>query len=134
MSSYWPSHIDTKDVIAWAAMQVKYYYNINWQSQFFAVRDNVLLQLHCEYKLSEITNWKLKRQFVRSFKVTEWIECFVYCLNLPSVWKIHDVISIAHLESVSFNNLYDWPRSTHSLSVTVDSADNHYKIKQLLQK
>ena len=66
-------------------MQVKYYYNINQQSQFFAVKDEVLLQLHCEYKLSEIMNQKLKRQFIRSFKVTEQIEHLVYCLNLPSV-------------------------------------------------
>ena len=71
MSSYWPSYIDTKDTIAWAVMQVKHFYDMNWQPQFFAVRDKVLLRLHCEYKLSEISNQKLKQQFVRSFRVTE---------------------------------------------------------------
>ena len=71
MFTYQSSYIDVKDVIAWAVMQVKHYYNINWQPQFFAVKDKVLLRLHCEYKLSEITNWKLEQQFIQSFRVTE---------------------------------------------------------------
>ena len=71
MFSYWPSHIDIKDTIAWAAMQAKFYYNINQQPQFFAVEDEVLLQLHWDYKLSEIMNKKLEYQFIRSFKITE---------------------------------------------------------------
>ena len=56
ISSYWPSYIDTKDAIVWFIMKVKYYYDINQQSQFFTVRDKVLLRLHYRYKLSEITN------------------------------------------------------------------------------
>ena len=132
MLSYWLSYIDVKDAIAWFAMQVKYYYDINWQSQFFAVRDEVLLQLHCEYKLSEIMNWKLKWQFIRLFRVTEWIKCFAYCLNLPLIWKIHNIISIAHLKSASSNNLYNWPRLIHFSLIMIDSADDHYKIEQLL--
>ena len=56
MFSYWLSYIDVKDTIAWAVIQVKFYYDSNWQPQFFSVKDEVLLQLHCEYKLSEVTN------------------------------------------------------------------------------
>ena len=134
--SYWLSHINIKDIIAWVTMQVKYYYDVNQQPHFFAVEDKVLLQLHCEYKLSEVTNKKLKHQFVKLFKVTERIKHFTYCLDLPSAWKIHNVISIAHLESASdsFNNLYNWLRLTHSSSIIVDSADNYYEIEWLLQK
>ena len=134
MFSYWSSHIDAKDTIAWAAMQVKHYYNINWQAQFFAVRDEVLLRLHCDYKLLGIMNQKLKQQFIELFKVTEQISCLVYHLDLPSNWKIHDVIFIAHLKLTSFNNLYEWSRPTHPSSITVDSADNHYEIERLLWK
>ena len=107
MSSYWLSHIDTKDTIAWVTMQVKHYYNVNWQVWFFAIRDEVLLRLHCDYKLSQIMNQKLEQQFVELFKITEQIDCLVYHLDLPSNWKIHDVIFIAHLELASFNNPYE---------------------------
>ena len=136
MFIYQPSHIDVKNVIAWAAMQVKHYYNMNWQPQFFAVRDEVLLRLHHEYKLSEITNWKLKQQFIRLFKITEWIKYLIYCLNLSFTWKIHNIIFIAHLEPffISFNDLYNWFKLTQLPLITVDSTDNYYKIKQLLQK
>ena len=136
MFSYWSSYIDIKDAITWSAIQVKHYYDLNWQPWFFAVRDEVLLQLHCRYKLSEITNQKLEQQFIEFFKVTEWIDCFVYCLDLPSVWKIHDIISIAHLELTSSNNLYKWAWSINLSAVTVDSAEteDHYEIKRLLQK
>ena len=58
--TYQLSYIDIKNIIAWATMQIKHYYNMNQQLWFFAVRDKVLLRLHCKYKLSEITNWKLK--------------------------------------------------------------------------
>ena len=71
MFSYWLSHIDVNNTIAWAAMQTKHYYNTNWQPQFFAVRDKVILHLHCEYKLLNIINRKLEQQFIESFKVTE---------------------------------------------------------------
>ena len=84
MTSYWLSHIDIKDTIAWAVMQVKHYYDVNHHLWFFAIRDKVLLQLHCEYKLSDITNRKLKQQFIRLFKITEQIEWLVYCLDLSS--------------------------------------------------
>ena len=136
MSSYWPSHINTKDAITWAVMQVKHYYDVNHHPQFFTVRGEVLLHLHCSYKLSEIMNWKLKWQFIELFKVTEWIECLTYCLDLPSVWKIHNVISIAHLELISTNDPYNWAWPTNLSAVTVDSAEaeNHYKIERLLQK
>lgn len=108
MLNYRPSHIDVKDAIAWAAMQFKYYYDINHQSQFFIIEDKVLLCLHCGYKLLSVINKKLEWQFVRLFKVTEWVEHLIYCLNLPSAWKIYDVISIAHLELASSNDSYTW--------------------------
>ena len=71
---------------------------------------------------------------MKLFKVIEHIEWLAYCLDLTPTWKIHNVISITHLISVSFNDPYDWPQPMHSSSIMVDNADNHYKIKQLLQK
>ena len=136
MTSYWPSHINTKDTIAWVTMQVKYYYDINWQPWFFVVRDEVLLQLHCRYKLPEITNWKLEQQFIELFKVIKWIGHLIYCLNLSLNWLIHDVIFIAHLESAHTNDSYNRSQSDHLSTVTVNevTTDDHYEIEQLLWK
>ena len=115
-------------------MQTKHYHNINWQSQFFVVEDKVMLHLHCEYKLSNIINRKLEQQFVEPFKITEQIECLTYCLDLPSAWKIHDVIFIAHLELTSSDDLYWQSKPTHLFSIMIDDADNHYKIERLIWK
>ena len=74
MFSYQPSHIVVKNAITWAAMQAKYYYNMNWQPWFFIIDDEVLLWLHCEYKLPEIMNRKIEWQFVELFKVIECVK------------------------------------------------------------
>ena len=113
-------------------MQVKFYYDEKWVPQFFAVDDEVLLQLHRGYKLPGIVNRKIERQFVRLFKVIERIGRLAYRLELPPMWKIHDVVSIAHLEPATSNDPYDRPVPTHPPSVTVDRAEDHYKIEQLL--
>ena len=136
MSSYRPSLIDAQDTIAWTAMQAKYYYNQNWQPQFFKVSDSVNLQLHCGYSIPSITAQKVQQQFVEPFQITEWIGWLVYWLDLPSHWKIHDVISIAHLELATTANddLYQRPRPDHPSAVTVDDDADHYEIERLLQK
>ena len=52
------------------------------------------------------------------------------------MWKIHDVILIAHLEPATSNNPYQRPHPDHPPAVTVDGAttDDHYEIEQLLHK
>ena len=117
-------------------MQIKYYYDQNWQLWFFKVSNSVNLQLHCEYSISSITAQKIQQQFIRSFQITEQISYLVYWLNLPSHWKIHDVISIAYLESVIIinNDLYQCFCSDHSSAVTVNDNTDHYEIDWLLQK
>ena len=136
ISSYRPSLIDAQNAIAWTAMQAKYYYNQNRQPWFFKVSDSVNLQLHHDYSISSITAQKIQQQFVRPFQITEWIDHLVYWLDLPSHWKIHDVISIAHLEpaTTANNDLYQRFCPDHSSAVTVNDNADHYEIERLLQK
>jgi len=46
MNNYQPVHIDTKDVIGFAAMQMKYYYDERHQPLYFQPNDMVNLHLH----------------------------------------------------------------------------------------
>jgi len=46
MNNYQPVHIDAKDVIDFAAMQMKYYYDERHQPLYFQLSDMVNLHLH----------------------------------------------------------------------------------------
>ncbi|KAI0997351.1 hypothetical protein K3495_g10832 [Podosphaera aphanis] len=100
MTEYRPSHIDAKDAIEFAAMRMKEYYDRKHQPRFFDVGDWVMIRLHHGYTLPALKGLspKIQRQFVGPFQVAERIGRLAYRLKLPESWKIHDVISIAHLE------------------------------------
>jgi len=70
MNNYQSAHIDVKDVIGFAAMQMKYYYDERHQPLYFQPDDMVNLCLHQEYTLSSLfINKKLKQQFADLIKV-----------------------------------------------------------------
>ena len=70
MNNYQSAHIDAKDVIGFAAMQMKYYYDKRHQPLYFQLNDMMNLHLHQEYTLSSLfTNKKLKQQFADLIKV-----------------------------------------------------------------
>ena len=99
MNNYQPVHIDVKDVIGFAAMQMKYYYDERHQPLYFQPDNMVNLHLHWEYTLSSLfINKKLKQQFAGLIKVLNWVERLAYRLNVPPTWQIHNVISVVHLE------------------------------------
>jgi len=99
MNNYQSAHIDVKDVIGFAAMQMKYYYDKRHQPLYFQLSDMVNLCLHQEYTLSSLfINKKLKQQFASLIKVLNQVERLAYHLNVPSMWRIHNVISDMHLE------------------------------------
>ncbi|KAN0069219.1 hypothetical protein V8E54_012848 [Elaphomyces granulatus] len=59
-----------------------------------------MLRLHRGYSIPqiEVLGRKLGPQFAGPFMVVEKIGPLAYRLNLPLHWKIHPVVSIAHLE------------------------------------
>ncbi len=61
------SWIEVTDVIDFAKMNIKYHYNWKHQPLVMWVGNYALLQLHCEYSISAITNKKLKQQYVELF-------------------------------------------------------------------
>ena len=134
MTEYRLTAVDVKNIIAFAVIQMKEYYNNRHKLKFFKVSNMINLQLHQRYTILSIQNKKIEQQFVSSFRVKERIEHLIYRLELPSHWWIHNIISIAHLKDAITADLYNWSKSDHSSSVTVDSDINHYKIDKLLRK
>lgn len=59
-----------------------------------------MLRLHKGYSIPQSTllGRKFGPQFAGPFRVLEHISQAAYRVDFPSSWKIHDVVSVAHLE------------------------------------
>ena len=100
------------------------------------LKDKVYLRLHQGYIISNLSNHKLFNQRVDSFKIIERVDQLTFRLQLSSVIKIHLVISIGQLESITFEkNFYD--RSTNRDSSSIQNEDfetSSYEIERLFDK
>jgi len=134
MNNYQSAHIDAKDVIGFTAMQMKYYYDERHQPLYFQPGDMVNLCLHQEYTLSSLfINKKLKQQFAGLIKVLNWVERLAYHLNVSSMWRIHNVISVMHLEPAHTLDSYQQSQSEKLKEVMVDE-EKKWELKKLLKK
>lgn len=79
-------------------MKMKYAFNLKHKAVFFKEGDIVYLRLQKVYSIPAEPNQKLGRQRARSFKVIERIGKLVYKLEVSGHWRVHNVISVAHLE------------------------------------
>src|SRR5205809_6024031 len=87
-------------------------YNKYHISLLLNFEDLVILKLHHEYHVSDIKNKKLFIQQVDCFFVKQQISSLTYELKLSANMKIHSVMSVINLESVSsekdfYNQLYN---------------------------
>jgi hypothetical protein len=111
------------DVVAWTQMTMKFNYDRKHQSLNMKVDEYALLRLHKDYFISsfKILEKKLSQQYVSSFKILEKIENLIYRLNISQHWRIHSVVFVTQLESVSdsSNDSYTRFRFTNSDSIYV---------------
>ena len=114
---------------------MKKYYDHGHVLMFFNANDYVNIRLHREYSLPGILNPKLSQQFVRPFQVAKRVNNLAYQLDLPATWRIHNVLSIAHLEPAIFPNddPYSRPRPDHPPAIIVD-GESEWEIERLLAK
>ena len=128
--------IEARDAIAFAAIQSKRYYDGKHQPVFFEVNDYVHLRLHRGYAVPGLHHRKTSQQYVGPFKIIERIGRLAYRLQLPVAWKIHPVISVAHLEPATDPNTdpYKRPRPEQPPAVEIDGEDGHYEISKVLDK
>ncbi|GAW26152.1 hypothetical protein SAMD00023353_2201730 [Rosellinia necatrix] len=94
------SRIEVSDAIALSSMTAKMYYDQRHQPMFFKPGDKVLLRLHKGYNIPKAASLgrKLGQQYAGPFEVLDRIGRSAYKLKFPNHFKIHDVISVDHLE------------------------------------
>lgn len=76
---------------------------------------------------------KLSQQYVGPFRVVERIGRLAYRLDVPSLWRVHNVFSIAYLETspAPATDPYDRPRSDHLGTVFVEGDTDMWKPYEL---
>ncbi|SLM41090.1 probable transposable element [Lasallia pustulata] len=131
-----PSCINPKDAIDFANMQAKRHYDRKHTAMFLKVGNYANLRLHRGYILPAFKkNPKLTQQFVGPFKVLRRVGRLAYELEIPPIWKIHPVFTIAMLEPASApaEDPFQRPRPNHPPLVEVEGKPE-WEIDRLLDK
>jgi hypothetical protein len=93
---------EARDALLFAQTKMAIYYDKKRDDVTFKVGDMVYIKLakfaQSGYTLPNDTSKKLSEQRVGPFKILETVGRLAYRLEIPPTWKIHPVISIAHLE------------------------------------
>ena len=78
------TRFEIADVIAFAQMTSKHYYDRKHQSLFMKADEYALIRLHRDYDISftEILDSKLNQQYTDSFKILENVDNLTYRLKL----------------------------------------------------
>jgi hypothetical protein len=129
------------DFITWAQASMKHVYDCKNQSLNLKVDDHVLLRLHKEYFISftKILDRKLSQQYIESFRILDKIENLFYRLNLSQHWKIHLIVFVTQIESISNSALNSFRRSRLIESEFVQIEDDidtvkFFEIERLINK
>ena len=105
---------------------MKHHYNKHHIFLLLNSDDLVMLKLHHEYHVSDVKNKKLSIQQVRHFSIKQQVFSLVYKLDLSSNMKIHSVISVTNLKSLSpSEDLYKHQYNKHLLSVEENEAEKN---------
>ena len=116
---------------------MKNHYDRYYISLLLNSEDLVILKLHHEYHIFNVKNKKLFIQQVDYFFIKQQVSSLAYELKLSANMKIHSVMSVINLESVSSEkNLYNWLYNDYLSLVKEDcDLDDEWKsfyIKKLL--
>ena len=103
----------------------------------FNIDDKMYLRLHQNYIIFDLINHKLSKQRVKFFFIIEKINNLVFRLQLFSIIKIHSIIFIAQLESVT-KDIDFYERISREI-VFVEKNDSNstiffYEIERLIDK
>src|SRR5204862_7495467 len=105
---------------------MKHCYNKHHISLLLNSDDLVMLKLHHEYHVSDVKNKKLSIQQVKYFLIKQQVFFLVYELDLSSNMKIHSVISVTNLKSLSSDkDLYKHQCNKHLLPVKENEAEKN---------
>ena len=134
MNEYRPSHINVKDVIAFAFLKMKEYYDSRYQAIFFQIGDLVNLRLYRGYQVSAITSKKIESQLIEPFKVLKRIGRLAYKLELLLNIRIHDVVFVTYLKSATDPAKDLYRRRRLLIFTIIVEGEEEYEIEKLLRK
>ena len=91
------TRLEAADVLIFAQMNFKFYYDRKHQSTNLVVDDWAQIRLHKDYDISSIAvlDNKFNQQYTILFRVTKKIDRLAYRLNILKEWTIHSIFSIA---------------------------------------
>ena len=105
------------------------------------IDDKMYLRLHHDYIIFDLFNHKLSKQRIKFFSVIEKIDNLAFRLQLFFVMKIHFVVSIAQLKSITRDtNSYDRIANKNSSSIHEEQSTalieqvSLYEIERLLNR
>jgi len=122
---------DAYEALKLAAVYMKERYDRTHTHKHFNVGDRVYVTLHKGYDIPDTKTLgpKLSRQRTGPFKILERVGRLAYRLELPLHWRIHPVISIAHLEPAK-EDPFDRPVPNHPDAVFSDE----WEIERIVNK
>ena len=129
------------DVTSYVNVKIKIMYDSRHQFLLFNSNDKTFLRLHRDYNLFDNSRFKLSNQRCDSFIVKRRINRLAYELDISARWKIHSVVFVIQLESVSNKNIdsYNRSKSNYLDEMKVESLFNivywkFYEVEKLIDK
>lgn len=128
---------EAADALAFAAADSKARYDAGHKALVMEVGDKAFIKLHKGYHLPGLENAKLSNQRAGPFTILKRYGNLAYKLDLPEIWKIHPVISVAMLEPAPKE--YDpYHRSRPEGQPVTDMEDpdvkDRYEIEKLIDR
>ena len=129
---------EAADALAFAAFDAKTRYDGKHKAMVMEVGDKAFIKLHHGYHLPGLENAKLSNQRTGPFTVLARYGKLAYELELPKVWKVHPVFSVAMLEPApKGEDPYGRPREEGQKPI-VDKDDpsvkDRYEIEKLIDR
>jgi hypothetical protein len=108
-------------VIAYAQLHIKFRYDKNYTPFLLNIGDTAFLNLHQNYRISDIHNKKLAQQRIESFRIIRRVSSLIYEFEFPNNINIYPIILITHLKSISKNSdFYNYSRNDYSVLIEKD--------------
>ena len=109
--------IETKNAINFEQTIQKIKYDSRHKSLNFNEKDKMYFRFHKDYNQPNLENRKFDKQKIGSIKILNKMNKLIYRLDISFTWKIHSVVSIAHLKSASNENDFYHRKFTESDSI-----------------
>ncbi|GFG11394.1 hypothetical protein IFM61392_06891 [Aspergillus lentulus] len=128
------ARIDAAEALKMAALAMKRQYDKSHQPLVSHPGDKILLRLHQGYNIPRALSPKYSDQHAGPFKVLQRVGPLAYNIDIPSTWKIHPVVSIAHLEQYpQGDDPFNRPAPDQPAPIQVEGQDE-YEVERIVAK